>query len=86
MYDQHKQLPPGSSTAPATQRLIEGYAAEIAARHAQLVEDRALYQGKLADLGELDPLDFTGLAKLYRAHLVQIEALLKEFDTSVREV
>ena len=73
-------LPPGSSCAPATRRLIEGYAAEIAARRQQLLEDRALYRAKLGDLRELDPTDFTGLSKLYRAHLSQIELLLKEFD------
>jgi len=72
--------PPGSTCAPATRRLIEGYAAEIAARRTQLLEDRALYRLKLDDLRELDPTDFTGLTKLYRAHLGQIELLLKEFD------
>jgi hypothetical protein len=83
MRDHHKiidALPPGSSCAPATRRLIEGYAAEIAARHAQLLEDRDLYRSKLDDLRELDPADFTGLTKLYRAHLGQIEVLLKEFE------
>ncbi len=83
MYDHHKiidALPPGSSSAPATRRLIEGYAAEIAARREQLLEDHSLYQVKLDDLRELDPADFTGLTKLYRAHLGQIELLLKEFD------
>ena len=73
-------LPPGSTCAPATRRLIEGYAQEIAARRAQLLEDRAVYRIKLEDLRELDPSDFTGLTKLYRAHLGQIELLLKEFD------
>lgn len=77
-------LPPGSSCAPATRRLIEGYAAEIAARRAQLLEDRALYRAKLDDLRDLDPSDFTGLTKLYRAHLGQIEWLLKEFDRPAR--
>ena len=87
MIEHHKiitALPPGSSCAPATRRLIEGYTAEIAARRAQLLEDRALYQIKLDDLRELDPADFTGLSKLYRAHLGQIEQLLKEFDQSAR--
>ncbi len=72
--------PPGSSCAPATRRLIEGYAAEIAARREQLLDDHALYSIKLNDLRELDPANFTGLSKLYRAHLSQIELLLKEFD------
>ncbi|MBK8960664.1 MAG: hypothetical protein IPM80_20145 [Proteobacteria bacterium] len=77
-------LPPGSSSAPATRRLIEGYATEIAARRQQLLDDRALYRGKLEDLRDLDPADFTGLTKLYRAHLTQIELLLKEFDRPAR--
>lgn len=83
MNDHNKiisDLPPGSSSAPATRRLIEGYAAEIAARRQQLLDDRALYRVKLDDLYELDPSDFTGLTKLYRAHLAQIELLLKEFE------
>ena len=83
MIDQQKFIntrPPGSSLAPATGRLIEGYVAEIAARHQQLLADRALYLVKLDCLAELDPGEFTGLTKLYRAHLVQIEALLKEFE------
>lgn len=78
-------LPPGSSCAPATRRLIEGYAAEIAARLDQLLADRKLYRSKLDDLRELDPADFTGLTKLYRAHLFQIELLLKEFDRPPRQ-
>ena len=77
--------PPGSTCAPATRRLIEGYALEIAARRAQLLEDRVLYRSKLDDLGELDPSDFTGLTKLYRAHLSQIELLLKEFDRPAKQ-
>ena len=68
-------------TAPATQTLIDGYAAEIAARQTQLRDDRSVYLSKLADLAQLDPLDFTGLAQLYRAHVSHIDALLKEFDS-----
>ena len=83
MIDQQKFIstrPPGSSLAPATHRLIEGYAEELAARHQQLLADRGLYRLKLDCLAELDPREFTGLTKLYRAHLVQIEALLEEFE------
>ena len=83
MVDHNKiitALPPGSSCAPATRRLIEGYAAEIAARREQLLQDRNLYHMKLEDLRELDPADFTGLTKLYHAHLSQIDLLLQEFD------
>jgi hypothetical protein len=63
-----------------TQRLIDGYAAELAARRLQLEDDLSVYRSKLRDLGQLDPLDFTGLGKLYRAHVAHIEVLLQEFD------
>ena len=62
------------------QRLVDGYAAELAARRRQLEDDFAIYSAKLRDLDQLDPLDFTGLGKLYRAHVAHIEALLQEFD------
>jgi hypothetical protein len=71
---------PSSYLAPATRRLLEGYVEELAARHQQLLADRAFYRTKLKHLAKLDPREFTGLGKLYRAHLVQIEALLKEFE------
>ena len=65
---------------PATQRLIDSYATEIQFRRNQLLDDLAIYESKLRDLDQLDPLDFTGLGKLYRAHVTQIETLLTEFD------
>ena len=46
----------------------------------QLLDDLAIYESRVRDLDELDPLDFTGLGKLYRAHVAQIEELLKGFD------
>jgi hypothetical protein len=69
-----------TDTAQPQQTLVDGYAAELDARRAQLREDLAHYRAKLRDLNQLDPLDFTGLAKLYRAHVAHIEALLDEFD------
>ena len=65
---------------PATQRLIDSYATEIQFRRNQLLDDLAIYECKLRDLDQLDPLDFTGLGKLYRSHVTQIETLLTEFD------
>lgn len=65
-------------TAPA-QALVDCYAAEIAARCADLGSDLALYLGKLADLVQLDPQDITGLGKLYRAHVGHLETLMQEF-------
>lgn len=69
----------GSMSQPS-RNLVDGYVAELAARRLQLVDDLALYRAKLVDLEQLDPLDFTGLGKLYRAHVMHIEALLEEFD------
>jgi hypothetical protein len=59
--------------------LVASYTEELEARRQQLCEDHGFYRTKLADLAKLDPLDFTGLAKLYRAHVSHIEALLAEF-------
>ncbi len=64
----------------ALRATINAYNAELAARHSQLLDDLAIYQGKLRDLVQLDPLDFTGLQHLYTTHVNQIEKLLSEFD------
>ena len=66
---------------PATQRLIDNYAAEILLRRNQLLDDLAIYESKLRDLDQLDPLDFTGLGNLYR-----LEALLKEFGRTSPDI
>ena len=71
------------ATAPTyadTQALIDGYTRELEARRESLLDDVAIYRLKLHDLNELDPLDFTGLGKLYRSHIAHAEALLNEFD------
>ncbi len=77
------QIPstPLHEAAPATQLLIHDYETELDERRSQLLDDLAVYEGKVRDLEELDPLDFTGLGKLYRSHVAQIEELLKEFDS-----
>ena len=63
-------------------RLVAAYAVELDARRENLLADRAGYVTKLADLASLDPLDFTGLAHLYRENLRQIDALLEELATN----
>ena len=83
MINQQKLIitkPSRSKLAPITRGLIESYVEELAARRQELLADRALYRVKLDCLAELDPAEFTGLGKLYRAHLVQIDALLREFE------
>lgn len=81
MYDSshsHESEPrrQGGVRAPS---LVEDYAAELAARYAELHADLALYRGKLDDLRQLDPLDFTGLGSLYHRHVEHLEALIEEF-------
>lgn len=81
MYDNSDQSEARLVTVntATNQTLVDGYAAEIAARQAQLQDDLGLYTAKLGDLKQLDPLDFTGLGKLYSSHVEHIEALLGEF-------
>jgi hypothetical protein len=75
------RLQPAEPTpSPAAQRLVDGYAAEIRNRRSDLLDDLAIYQSKLNDLEQLDPLDFTGLGNLYRNHVDHIRSLLKEFN------
>ena len=52
----------------------------MAAHRAQLLDDLSIYQSKLHDLNEIDPLDFTGLQEMYATHVCQTEKLLSEFD------
>ncbi len=48
-----------AAQTPALRATINAYNAELAARHSQLLDDLAIYQGKLRDLVQLDPLDFS---------------------------
>jgi len=75
-----RELQLASEASQPSRSLVDGYVAELAARRLQLQDDLALYRSKLVDLNQLDPLDFTGLGKLYRAHVSHIEVLLDEFD------
>jgi hypothetical protein len=61
-------------------QLILAYAAELAARRAELLANRATYARKLAELAAFDPLDTTRLTGLYREHVRQIDVLLDEFS------
>ena len=86
MRDQLSELQLETVDTPPThsaQHLVNAYAAEIRERRDQLLDDLAIYESKLRDIDQLDPLDFTGLGKLYRAHVIQIKNLLKEFDDAV---
>ncbi len=59
--------------------LVAQYSAEIDQRRQQLADELTHFEQKLGDLKQLDPLDFTGLAKIYRGHADHIRRLLSEF-------
>lgn len=63
--------------------LVAAYSQELAERRSKLEHDLASYTGKLAELERLDPLDFTGLKRLYTTHLEQTRYLLDLLDTPV---
>ena len=52
--------------------MVNYYTEEIEDRRRQLGEDLDYFEAKLRDLEQLDPLDFTGLAKIYRGHVTHI--------------
>jgi hypothetical protein len=60
--------------------LVAYYTAEIDYRRHQLADELQHFEMKLRDLAELDPLDFTGLAKINREHAHHIRGLLAGFD------
>ncbi len=62
------------------ENLLDQYAGEIEAQRAQLIDDLEYFQAKLRELEALDPLDFTGLGKVYREHEQRISALLAEMS------
>jgi hypothetical protein len=65
--------------APLTD-MVAHYAYEIGQRRQRLSDDLAYFESKLQDLGQLDPLDFTGLAKIYCEHASHIRGLLAEIE------
>ena len=68
--------------APLIDRVAR-YAAEIDERRQQLTQELVHFETKLRDLSRLDPLDFTGLGKVYSGHANHIRRLLEEFDRKV---
>lgn len=62
--------------------IVRQYADEIDQRRRQLCDDLGDFESKLRDLEQLDPLDFTGLAKVYRGHTSHIRGLLDAIDQS----
>jgi hypothetical protein len=60
--------------------MVARYTAEIDDRRLQLTQELAHFETKLRDLSQLDPLDFTGLGKVYGEHANHIRHLLEGFD------
>lgn len=73
----HAEISPSKNAWPG---LINAYDAELNARHQQLLDDRSVYLSKISQLRKLDASDSSGLQKIYRLHVEQIDQLLAEFD------
>ena len=69
-----------SNTLAPLENLLDEYAGEIEAQRAQLIDDLEYFQAKLRELEMLDPLDFTGLGKVYREHEQRIGTLLDDMN------
>ncbi len=62
--------------------VVAHYAYEFDQGRQRLSDDLAYFESKLRDLAQLDPLDFTGLAKIYCEHASHIRRLLAEIEQS----
>lgn len=78
----HNPVTPVCDERTGLARLIDAYAAELADRRTQLLRDLGVYRRKLSNLVALDPLDVTGLGRLYREHVRHIEHLLDQLAAS----
>ena len=67
------------SVTPLVQAVMH-YCQEIHERRRRLTEDLGYFEAKIADLEQLDPLDFTGLKKIYQDHAGHIRGLIAEID------
>lgn len=69
-----------SNNLAPLENLLDEYAGEIETQRAQLIDDLEYFQAKLRELETLDPLDFTGLAKVYREHEQRIGEILADMS------
>lgn len=72
-----------AESAPLEQ-LIERYTAQINAHHDQLLGDLEYVRTQLHALETIDPLDNTGLGKIYRRHAKRIDSLLSRQKSNSR--
>ena len=77
---QLKLVVDNSNTLAPLENLLDEYAGEIETQRAQLIDDLQYFQAKLRELEMLDPLDFTGLGKVYREHEQRIGNLLDDMS------
>ena len=69
-----------SNALAPLENLLDEYAGEIETQRIQLMDDLQYFQTKLGELEMLDPLDFTGLGKVYREHAQRIDGLLNDMN------
>ncbi|TDJ63089.1 MAG: hypothetical protein E2O35_10970 [Proteobacteria bacterium] len=60
--------------------IVAQYSVEIDERRQQLNAELLEFETKLHDLEQLDPLDFSGLGKVYRGHAAHLRALIDGID------
>lgn len=61
-------------------RVVDLYAQRIDEHRLQLEQDLRFYQGKLGELAKIDPLDFTGLKRIYSNHCRRTRELLDSLE------
>jgi hypothetical protein len=73
-------MPAETNAVGPLARVVSLYAQRIDEHRTQLERDLDFYRGKLAELDEIDPLDFTGLKRIYSNHVHRTRELLQSLD------
>ncbi len=78
--ERQSAMPADPDAVGSLARVVSLYAQRIDDRRIQLARDLIFYRGKLAELDQIDPLDFTGLKRIYNNHVHRTSALLHSLD------